>query len=61
MKKVADRNRNLIVVPIARDVDELLQAANLLRAVAGRRHSEALHELASCVQRYMVATFAGEG
>lgn len=43
----------------ARDVVELLAAANCLRAVAYRRNSETLHELASVATRFIKETFGG--
>lgn len=45
----------------ARDVKELLDAANLITAVAYRRQSEALHELAAMVMHYTTSTFGKEG
>jgi hypothetical protein len=45
----------------ARDITELLLASNLLRAVAYRRGSETLHELASCAARFIGETFLPTG
>lgn len=64
MSKVADEKHEAEMSEAdadARDICELLAAANNLRAVAYRRDSEPLHELSSFVTRWIRETFAPTG